>query len=270
MGSPALGQQLPGQPPGPILGAVGLEIVPEVSPTLPPGAGAGPLLWLGRCRGPAHRPTPGGRDHQLGHGGSPAAPAHEQPQRRRGEQPQRPRPHPSTFRRYPGQGEQVLTRGQAAGVVWFAAAQPQPQALAATPAAQPQRIGQGVARESRGRFAAPQLQPLQVEVGEVEGEQKQAEHQKAQHQGPIALQLDRHHLQQADARQPEQPEAGGHDVEVAHSQLQRLALLGCSEVHRANRPQGAGFSEEAGCLPAGRGCKGRLQPASPGPGLVPH
>ena len=81
-----------------------------------------------------------------------------------------------------------------------------------------QRIGHHFVREAAAGGQGFKFEALQVELGEVQGQQPQPQHQEAQQQRSIALALDRYEQQQAAARQPEQAEAGRQDVEAAHPQ----------------------------------------------------
>ena len=260
--APSLGHQLPGQAGGAIFGAMGQQVAPFVTALLLILLRRGAVVASAALVQDQHRASsPGGID-ELGRCGFPAAPADEQAQWGRGLQAQDAgslQPPPA---RGPGHIEAMLAGGQGQHRPQGLPAEAQAQPFAAARAVQLQRIGQRAAGMARLGIAAGQLHALEVEVGEMEGQQEQPQHQEAEQQGAIALQLDGHHLQQQQPRQPEPAEAGRHDVEIAQPEPQALAQLGLTEFHRP-RPA------VAGCAPPARLRTGRRRAGAHRPRPAP-
>lgn len=131
-------------------------------------------------------------------------------------------------------------------------------------------VAEGVTCELRTLLDGPQLQALQVQMGEEQAEQHQSSHQESQQDWPVAAALNSQYVEHACHEKPGAPKAAGQDVEVAVGELVTMAVAGeppfkslppVSEAHPP-APPGCGFAATA---PDGR----RLVGAPPRPQTQP-
>ena len=196
---------------------MGAQVVPVVAACGELASGGGGGVAAGGPGGFGHRPRPPGWIDGLGPWRFPQRPAHKKSEGGGGLQPQSPRGLQPPPPRAPRHREHRFASRQRLGCC-RAAGQPQLDRIALAAAAAEQRIGDHFAGEATAGGQGFKFEALQVELGEVQGQQPQPQHQEAQQQRSIALALDRHEQQQAAARQPEQAEAGRQDVEAAQPQ----------------------------------------------------
>ena len=95
----------------------------------------------------------------------------------------------------PGQCHLVLSRAEAADALEGTGPQAPFQALTGGFDPHNQRIGGAFPREGRFRLGAAHLEALQLAMGQMQAQQQQGQHYKAEQQRSVALGLDAHQLQ---------------------------------------------------------------------------
>ena len=94
------------------------------------------------------------------------------------------------------------------------------EVLSRRSAGQQQGVGHRLSCKPWGWLPATHLQTVQGVMGEMHGQQHQAQQQKAEQKRAVAAHLNRHALQKSGSGQPEQTETGRKNEQVAQTETQ--------------------------------------------------